>query len=358
MRTLVTSTLKCPVDGAVLEPMFSEGSEARWICPRCAGSWTEAEAVALNDEAAMEARERRLEGAGGRIGRLAKSSVRAAPTSRTLRADSRPTTPTKEIERLIANVTPVTSERLSAEELWTFLDADVCQALKVAAPIELFYDEIAEQFDQIMNTYDLERRVDTIFDVLLGDQDLTGRTLLDAGCGTGWFSLEACRRGAKVTALDIGPRLLDQVRRKCDATTVCGDVLDLDFEDGAFDVVISSECIEHTRNPRRAVHELVRVCRPGGLIAITTPNHFWYWLCAIANKLHLRPYEGIENWPRWTEFRQWVEESGGRTLETRGIHLFPFQLSVFHPLLKFLDRFGRFHGRFCVNQAILAMKQC
>jgi 2-polyprenyl-3-methyl-5-hydroxy-6-metoxy-1,4-benzoquinol methylase len=302
--------------------------------------------------------ERVVDRPGGRIRRATAPSSRAGATFQTLRVDGAAVPPPSGIERLIANVAPLTHERLSPADNWTLPDAESRREPPAASAIELFYDEIAEDFDQIMNIYDLQRRVETIFDVLLRDCDLTGRTLLDAGCGTGWFSLRACQRGAKVTALDIGPRLLQQVRRKCDARTVCGDVLQLDFEDGAFDVVISSECIEHTRDSRQAVRELVRVCRPGGLIVITTPNHFWYWLCAIANKLHLRPYEGLENWPRWTELRRWVEEAGGRTLEMRGIHLFPFQIAMFHPLLKFLDRFGRFHGRFCVNQAILATKPC
>ncbi len=222
--------------------------------------------------------------------------------------------------------------------------------------IELFYDTIADNFDRLMNPYDLERRVETVFDVLLKDYDLRGCTLLDAGCGTGWFSLRACDRGANVTALDIGPKLLSQVRRKCHATTVQGDVLDLQFADGAFDVVLSSECIEHTRDPRQAVRELIRVCRPGGLVVLTCPNRFWYWLCVVANRLHLRPYEGLEDWPRWSDLPDWFEAENVQVIEHRGIHLLPFQVSLLHPMLKFLDRFGRFHGRFCVNQALLAVK--
>ncbi len=225
-------------------------------------------------------------------------------------------------------------------------------------PIELFYDSIADRFDDIMNLYDMRRRVETVFDVFLRDLDLTGRKVLDAGCGTGWFSLRASQRGADVTALDIGPRLLKQVRRKCPARTVCGNVTDLQFDDDTFDVVISSECIEHTRQPAAAVRELIRVCRPGGRVAITSNNHFWYWLCALANRLKLRPYEGIENWPRWSDLRSWVERENVRVIDQRGIHLFPFQMRLLHPILKFLDRFGRVSGPVCVNQAILALKQC
>lgn len=224
--------------------------------------------------------------------------------------------------------------------------------------LELFYDSIADEFDQIMNRYDLQRRLETVFEEFLGPYDLTGLQLLDAGCGTGWFSLWACERGACVTAVDIGPRLLKQVRRKCNARTMLGDVLDLQFDDGAFDVVVSSECIEHTRDPRRAVRELIRVCRPGGLAVITSDNRFWWWLCYLANKLHLRPYEGIENWPWWRQLRDWVRQENADILDMRGLHLFPFQLSLLHPVLRFLDRFGRRLGPLCVNQAVLATKPC
>jgi 2-polyprenyl-3-methyl-5-hydroxy-6-metoxy-1,4-benzoquinol methylase len=227
-----------------------------------------------------------------------------------------------------------------------------------ARDIELFYDSIAEEFDRIMNRYDLRRRLETVFDELLAPFDLRGQNLLDAGCGTGWFSLWACQRGAEVTSVDIGPRLLAQVRRKCNARTMLADVLDLQYADGTFDVVVSSECIEHTRDPRRAVRELVRVCRPGGLVVITSNNRAWWWLCHLANRLHLRPYEGIENWPTWNQLREWVEQENAAVLDMRGIHLFPFQISLLHPVLRFLDRFGRFLGPFCVNQAVLATKRC
>ena len=224
------------------------------------------------------------------------------------------------------------------------------------AEIEMFYDTIAERFDDIMNRYDVHRRIDTIYDVLLGAYDLTGRTLLDAGCGTGWFSAAACERGANVTALDIGPRLLEQVRRKCAAKTMVGDVMNLEFRDDTFDVIVSSECIEHTTDPRRAVSELIRVCKPGGLIALTCPNRHWRWACTIANALRLRPYEGLENWPSWKNLREWMTAGGATIQSMRGIHLFPFQIKMFQPLLRRLDAFGDVLGPWCVNQAVLAIK--
>ena len=54
-----------------------------------------------------------------------------------------------------------------------------------------FYDTIADRFDTIVNRFDLDRRLDIVFAEFLTGADLRGRTLLDAGCGTGWFSQRA-----------------------------------------------------------------------------------------------------------------------------------------------------------------------
>ncbi len=143
---------------------------------------------------------------------------------------------------------------------------------------------------------------------------------------------------------------------KCAAQTRVGNILSLDIEDNSYDVVISSECIEHTHSPRRAVQELIRVCRPGGLIAVTSNNHTWHWLCALANHFNWRPYKGIENWPRWHDFHAWFAAENVRILDRRGFHLFPFQVSFLQPVLKRLDAYGRILGRLCVNQGILATK--
>ena len=69
---------------------------------------------------------------------------------------------------------------------------------------ERFYDTIAGEFDALMNPYDLGRRLEVVFEDLLGGRTLTGFSVLDVGCGTGSFTLAAIGRGARVTSLDIG----------------------------------------------------------------------------------------------------------------------------------------------------------
>jgi SAM-dependent methyltransferase len=219
------------------------------------------------------------------------------------------------------------------------------------------YDSLADDFDRIMNPYDLQRRLEVMFDQLLGDVDLRGCRLLDAGCGTGLFSAAARARGAHVLAVDIGPKLLAQARRKGVQRVVASDVALLCFADETFDVVISSECIEHTPSPRTAVLELARVLRHGGIMVITCPNRAWRWSCTIANALGIRPYLGLENWPGWWGLRGWVGEGGIVIDRHIGLHLFPFVLRASLPLLRRLDAAGAWLGPVFVNQCLRGTKR-
>ena len=219
-----------------------------------------------------------------------------------------------------------------------------------------FYDTIASDFDLIMNHYDLQRRLEVVFDQLLRETPLDGRKVLDAGCGTGHFSKWALDRGARVVSVDIGINLLKEARKKGILSPVAGDVTKLPFADATFDVVISSECIEHTPSPEIAISEMIRVLNPGGFLAITCPNRFWHWACRLANALKLRPYRGLENWPSWSMLRQYASDQGIDIREHIGLHLFPFVINSTHGLLRFFDRGGKKFGRLYVNQCLLGVK--
>lgn len=220
-----------------------------------------------------------------------------------------------------------------------------------------FYEAIADRFDAIANPYDTTRRVEIVFDELLGAEDLRGRTLLDVGCGTGWFSARAAERGARVTSLDLGTGLLERTRQRCPTTAVAGDACRLPFADRAFDVVISSECIEHTLDPFAAVAEIHRVTRQGGLFLITVPNRRWHFAATFANAFGLRPYEGYEHWVGWRDLRRAIAAFGSRIVEMRGFHLVPPVVPVLRPLLRRLDRFGGgMVGPVMVNIAVLARR--
>ncbi len=219
----------------------------------------------------------------------------------------------------------------------------------------LFYERFAERFDREMNRYDLERRLEIVFDELV-PRDLEGVSLLDAGCGTGWFSAEACRRGARVTSVDVGDKLLAEVAKKCDSRRVVGDLLALPFEHASFDVVVCTEVIEHTVDPGRAVAELARVLRPGGTLGLTVPNRAWHLAIDVANLLKLRPYEGYENWVGWSALRQLVTSAGLTIDRMRGFHLFPFVVPWTHGLLRRADAHGDRLGPIMLNLGVRAHK--
>ncbi|WP_433796122.1 class I SAM-dependent methyltransferase [Actinoplanes sp. CA-252034] len=98
----------------------------------------------------------------------------------------------------------------------------------------------------------------------------TGDRLLDVGTGIGTVAALACARGARVTAVDAEPSMVQAARHRVPAAEVHEAILPgLPFADGAFDAVVANFVINHVGDPVAAVRELRRVTRPGGRVAIT-----------------------------------------------------------------------------------------
>src|SRR5947209_5920302 len=98
---------------------------------------------------------------------------------------------------------------------------------------------------------------------------LSGKAVLDAGCGAGQAAADAATRGARVSGIDASAPLLDVARRRTPAGDFRqGDIEALPFEADAFDVVTAFNAIQYAVDPAAAVAELARVCRSGGSVAI------------------------------------------------------------------------------------------
>ena len=98
-------------------------------------------------------------------------------------------------------------------------------------------------------------------------------SVLDVAAGTGNASIVAAERGAKVTASDLTPELLEAGRSRAEAAGVELDWVEADaenlpFEDESFDVVMSSIGAMFAPHHQDVADELVRVCQPGGTIAL------------------------------------------------------------------------------------------
>lgn len=108
-----------------------------------------------------------------------------------------------------------------------------------------------------------------------------GCELLDVACGSGQLALLAARDGVKVTGVDIAPNLIQRAQARANAEGLKvrfleGDAEDLPFEDASFDVVTSLIGAMFAPRPELVAHELLRVCSPGGTIAMAnwTPKGF------------------------------------------------------------------------------------
>jgi SAM-dependent methyltransferase len=100
-----------------------------------------------------------------------------------------------------------------------------------------------------------------------------GADLLDVGCGAGQLSLIAARAGMRVTGCDIATNWLAQARRSAAAEGLTiafeeGDVEALPYENATFDAVVTLISAMFAPRPELVAAELIRVCRPGGIIAM------------------------------------------------------------------------------------------
>ena len=98
---------------------------------------------------------------------------------------------------------------------------------------------------------------------------LQGSRLLDAGCGSGQALADAAALGAVVSGLDATPELLEIARERTPSADLrVGDIQELPYDEGTFDVVTAFNSIQYAVDPAAAVAELGRVCRSGGRVAI------------------------------------------------------------------------------------------
>lgn len=127
-----------------------------------------------------------------------------------------------------------------------------------------------------------------------------GSRVLDVATGTGHVALAAARRSAVASGIDYVPELLEIARRRdaaedLDVDFALADAEELPYGDESFDVVLSAIGVMFSADHARAAGELVRVCRPGGRIAVAswTPEGFIGGMLATVGR-HVTPPVGAQ----------------------------------------------------------------
>lgn len=106
-----------------------------------------------------------------------------------------------------------------------------------------------------------------------------GSRVLDAGCGPGWFwesAAAALPERLDLTLSDLSPGMVEEALARCRRLPFAGvaghqaDASALPFADDTFDAVIAMHMLYHVPEPARAIAEMHRVLKPGGVLAVTT----------------------------------------------------------------------------------------
>src|SRR5215471_8728784 len=128
-----------------------------------------------------------------------------------------------------------------------------------------------EDFGHSIRTAAERAAWDRIFELVLRGR--SALDTLDAGCGTGFLSLELASRGHRVTGVDFAPEMLAEARRKAAERTVSvrfeeADAEHLPFPPASFDLAISRHVLWTLPHPEGAIDEWIRVLRPGGRLVV------------------------------------------------------------------------------------------
>jgi len=137
-------------------------------------------------------------------------------------------------------------------------------------------EEVGKFYDVVWTEYIPEYSAsEKHLEIFFTDEEINNKKVLDAGCGTGIFSIIFANKGASlVVGIDISPGSLETakaLKKRFDLRNVefkKEDMLQLPFEDEAFDIVWAWGTVHHTTNPFEAIDELSRVLKKGGALLL------------------------------------------------------------------------------------------
>ncbi len=158
------------------------------------------------------------------------------------------------------------------------------------------------------------RRHEAAYEFLL--PHLRGRLVLEIGCGEGYGAALVAAVARRVIGLDYdGATVMHAAARYPQVAFLRANLAALPVRSAALDAVASLQVIEHAWDARQFLLESVRVVRPGGLLAITTPNRLTFspGQDAPANPFHTHEYVA-------DELAGLIERCGAQVVDLLGVH--------------------------------------
>ena len=128
-----------------------------------------------------------------------------------------------------------------------------------------------------------------------------GMTGIDVGCGLGylgWTFWKYFGKGGKYIGIDVSEKLISEAKelskewlREGSAKFIVGDVYDLPLADNSVDFVMCQTLLMHLKEPEKALAEMRRVVKPGGLVICMEPDNFSNSMKMSYNSIHQRSVE-------------------------------------------------------------------
>ncbi|MCG7199030.1 malonyl-ACP O-methyltransferase BioC [Marinobacter pelagius] len=170
--------------------------------------------------------------------------------------------------------------------------------------------DIAREFGRASKTYEqasrLQRRMGDAMLARLAEENLAPRTILDLGCGTGWFTrkLQALFPEARVVGVDLSPGMIEKARTASPDRIqwLTADAESLPFAAGSFDLVFSNLMIQWCHDPQSVLSQCRRLVTPNGRLAISTlldgtlSELKQAWEVADPGQPHVNRFEQPEIW--------------------------------------------------------------
>jgi 2-polyprenyl-3-methyl-5-hydroxy-6-metoxy-1,4-benzoquinol methylase len=164
--------------------------------------------------------------------------------------------------------------------------------------------------------------------------------LLDVGCAAGFFLDEAHRRGWQVQGSDVSAFAARYVKERFGYEVVQGSLGDADFARDSFDLITLWDVIEHVPDPKAHVQKIAELLRPGGLVALATPD-----VDSVPARLTGKRWVGYKLSEEHVYYfsartlKRMLDEAGFDVIDTRHVgkhvtlRLFLDRLGIYSPIL-------------------------
>lgn len=189
-----------------------------------------------------------------------------------------------------------------------------------------------------------------------------GKKVLEVGVGAGTDFLQWVRSGALAYGIDLTEEAIEHVKHRLALYNleaegyVIGDSENLPFNDNTFDIVYSWGVIHHTPNTEKALYEIIRVCKPGGIIKVMIYHRhsllaFFFWVKHALLKFKLWKSISKVIWEK-------MESIGTKAFTVKEVKKMiknkPVEIIRLSPVLSYYDRLERFNKFFKIIAKFLA----